>query len=103
MNLNEKLQANDGTEYANGKQFRSMVGGLVYLTHSRPDIAYFVRVISRFMHNPTKHHLGATKRIMRYVVGTINFGIWYGKTTNFRLYGFIDGDWVGCIEDRKST
>ena len=64
MNLNEKLQANDGTEYADGKQFRSMVGGLVYLTHSRPNIAYSIGVMSKFMHNPTKHHLGVAKRIM---------------------------------------
>ena len=74
----------------------------MYLNHSRPDIAYSVGVISRFMHNLTKNHLGAAKRIMRYVAGTVNFGIWYGKTTNFRLYGFTDSEWAGCMEDRKS-
>ena len=73
----------------------------MYLTHSRPNIVYSVGVISRFMHNPTKHHLRVAKRIMRYVAGTISFGIWYGKATNFRLYGFTDSDWAGCMEDRK--
>ena len=59
----------------------------MYLTHLRPDIAYFVRVISRFMHNQTKHHLGVAKRIMRYVAGTINLE-----------YGMVRPQTSGCMD-----
>lgn len=103
MNMNEKLQLEDGTEEANAKNFRSLVGGLIYLTHTRPEIAFAVGVISRFMQNPTKHHLGAAKRILRYVAGTANYGIWYTQVSNFSLCGFTDSDWASSLDDRKST
>ena len=61
MNLNEKLQVKDDTGMANAKFFRTLVGGLIYLTHTWPDITFSVSVVSRFMHNPLKHHLGAAK------------------------------------------
>lgn len=67
MNVNEKLSRDDGTEMANATYFRSLVGGLNYLSHTRPDIAFSVGVVSRFMHNPNKLHLGAAKRILRYI------------------------------------
>ena len=79
------------------------MGGLIYLTHTRPDIAFSVGVVSRFMHFPSKHHFGAAKRILRYVAGTICLGIWYGYVPNSRLIGFTDSDWARCMEDRKST
>ncbi|KAJ8770389.1 hypothetical protein K2173_015003 [Erythroxylum novogranatense] len=103
MNVNKKLQREDGTEKNNSTLFRSLVGGLNYLTHTRPNIAFSVSVVPRFMHNPTKQHFIATKRILRYIAGTLNFGIWYCKVPNFSLIGFTDNDWVGCLDDRKST
>lgn len=103
MNINEKLQREDGTERANPRLFRSLVGGLNYLTHSRPDISFSVSVVSRFLHSPTKQQFGAAKRILRYVAGTINFGIWYSSVPIFKLVGFTDSDWAGCLDDRKST
>jgi len=103
MKLNEKLVVNDGTRMANGKQFRSIVGGLNCLCHTRPDIIFSVSVLSRFMHNPSLHHLGAAKRILHYGAGTMDFGIWSFKVSNFRLGGFSDSDWTGCLWDRKST
>ncbi|KAL3504811.1 hypothetical protein ACH5RR_034652 [Cinchona calisaya] len=71
MNLNEKLQKEDGTKSANEKLFRSLVGGLIYLGHTRHDIAFSVGVVSKFMHSPSKHHFGVAKRILCYVAGTI--------------------------------
>lgn len=71
MNMNEKLQQKDGTGQANARSFRSLVGGLIYLSHTRPDISYSVGVVSRFMSNPSKHHFGAAKRILHYIVGTL--------------------------------
>ena len=64
MNVNEKLVVNDGTGMANAKQFRSIVGGLNYLCHTRPDITFPVSVVSKFMDNPSLHHLGEAKRIL---------------------------------------
>lgn len=73
MNINEKLSSNDGTGAANANLYRSMVGGLNYLSHTRPDIAHSVGIVSRFMHNPSKHHLGAVNRIFHYIAGTPDF------------------------------
>ncbi|XP_074271853.1 secreted RxLR effector protein 161-like [Silene latifolia] len=103
MNANEKLQRDDGTGKADEKHYRSIVGGLNYLTHTRPDIAYSVSVVSRFLHSPTKQHFGAAKRILRYIAGTVEKGVWYETSENFRLVGYIDSDWVGSLDDRKST
>lgn len=103
MNMNEKLQVEDGTGKEDGSFYRSLVGGLIYLTHTRPDIAFSVGVVSRFMHSPTKHHFGAAKRIMRYVAGTVEYGIWYSKKSECKLIGYTDSDWGGCVNDRKST
>ncbi|GKV51031.1 hypothetical protein SLEP1_g57708 [Rubroshorea leprosula] len=93
----------DGTPRANEKYFRSMVGGLMYLTHTRPDIMFSVSLVSRFMHNPFVHHLGTAKRILCYIRATSNFGIWYKPMPNFKLLGFTNSDWAGSVDDRKST
>ena len=103
MNDNEKLVVDDETGMSSARYYKSIVGGLNCLSHTRPDIAYAISVVSRFMHGPTKHHLGAAKRILRYVTGTIDFGISYSNVSNFKLFGFIDNDWASCLEDRKST
>ncbi|KAK9750926.1 hypothetical protein RND81_02G229900 [Saponaria officinalis] len=103
MNINEKLQHEDGTEGANSTHFRSLVGGLNYLTHTRPDIAYSVSLVSRYLHKPTKQHFCAAKQILRYVAGTVEFGIWYSKKSRLKLIGFSDSDWAGSLDDRKST
>ncbi|XP_021685295.2 secreted RxLR effector protein 161-like [Hevea brasiliensis] len=103
MNLNEKLQVDDGTVQVNASHFRSYVGGLIYLMHTRPYIIFSIGVISRFIHSPSKHHLDATKSVLCYVTVIIDFGLWYGRVSDFRLIGFIDNDWAGCLEDRRST
>ena len=103
MNAGEKLCVEDGTGKVDATYFRKLVGGLMYLTHTRPDVMFAVCLVSRFMHNPSKHHLGAAKRILRYIHNTINFGIWYSLVTNFKLTGFTDSDWAGSLDDRRST
>ncbi|KAL5827279.1 hypothetical protein ACOSQ3_019113 [Xanthoceras sorbifolium] len=103
MNVNEKLKVEDDTRMADARSFRNLVGGLIYLTHTLPDIVFPVGVVSRFMQSPTKHHFGAAKRILRYVAGTINYGIWYTQVTDFKLFGFTDSDWAGSLDDKKST
>ncbi|PKA55727.1 putative mitochondrial protein [Apostasia shenzhenica] len=92
MNINVKLRLEDDTKMANRKYFRSLVGGLNYLSHSKPDIAYSVNVISKFMHNPSMQHLGIAKRILCYVAGIVGHGIWYSKVSNIKLFGYTDSD-----------
>jgi len=65
MNINEKLQLADGTKVAEPSLYESLIGGLNYLTHTCPDITFSVSVLSSFMHNPTKLHFGAAKRMLR--------------------------------------
>ena len=75
LNINEKLKLEDSTCLTNTRYYRSLVGGLIYLTHTRPDIIFFIGVVSRFMHSPSKYHLRAIKRIMYYIIGTTNYNI----------------------------
>nr|GEZ53462.1 retrovirus-related Pol polyprotein from transposon TNT 1-94 [Tanacetum cinerariifolium] len=103
MNTNEKLRFEDDTEAADVSVYRSLVGRLIYLTHSHPDISYVVGVLSRFMHRPTKHHFGAMKRVLHYLAGTQDYGIWFSKTKDFRLKGYTDSDWAGSVDDMRST
>jgi Reverse transcriptase (RNA-dependent DNA polymerase)/gag-polypeptide of LTR copia-type/Integrase core domain/GAG-pre-integrase domain/Domain of unknown function (DUF4219)/Zinc knuckle len=103
MNAKEKLVKKDGSPLADGVVYRSLVGGLIYLTHTRPDISFSVGVVSRFMHDPSKHHLGAAKRILKYIAGTAEYGLWYAKENGDELVGYSDSDWAGCYEDMKST
>lgn len=83
--------------------FKQIVGSLMYLTATRPDIMYAVSLISRYMENPTEVHLLAAKRIFRYLKGTADLGILYKKGANSSLIGFSDSDYAGDLDDRKST
>ncbi|KAD2393870.1 hypothetical protein E3N88_40847 [Mikania micrantha] len=103
MNVSEKLHQNDGSGKADDVNYRSAVGGLIYLTHTRPYLAYSVSVVSRFMQNPSKVHQGAVRCILRYVAGTYKMGLWYGKDKELRLLGYTYSDWGGCVDDRKSV
>jgi len=103
MNISEKLQQVNEEELTDAKRFRSLVGGLIYLTHTRPDIAFSVGVVSRFMQQPSKVHYGAAKRILRYIAGTLDYGIWYSNTNNFRLCGYTDSDYGSSLDDRRSV
>lgn len=83
--------------------YRQMIGKLIYLTHSRPDIAYSVSLLSRFMHKPIRIHQGAMKHLLRYLAGTKDFGILYQRYGDCVLQGFSDSDWGTNPIDRKST
>ncbi|KAJ0468434.1 putative RNA-directed DNA polymerase [Helianthus annuus] len=101
MNANDKFQREDEGAAADDFMFRSLVGGLIYLTHTRPDITFAVGVVSRYMHKPSVHHMGAAKRILRYIAGTMNMGLWYERGEQVVLVGYTDSDWAGSIDDRK--
>ncbi|GJW69993.1 retrovirus-related pol polyprotein from transposon TNT 1-94 [Tanacetum coccineum] len=97
----QKVNGVDGLDMTYARKYRSLVGKLIYLTHTRPDLAFLMRVVSRCMHYTTKH-FGVAKRILRYIVGTKDFGVWYFKTESFMLKGFTDNDSAGSQDDRKS-
>ncbi|KAK1387877.1 hypothetical protein POM88_016055 [Heracleum sosnowskyi] len=83
--------------------YRGMVGSLLYLTASRPDIMFATCLCARFQADPKESHLVAIKRIFRYLKGTPNVGLWYPKNTGFELVGYSDSNYAGCRIDRKST
>ena len=85
------------------KKYRGMIGSLLYLTASRPDIMFSVCMCARYQANPKESHLSAVKRIMKYLVGTLNVGLWYPKGSTCDLVGYSDSDFAGCKLDRKST
>jgi len=80
-----------------------MIGSLLYLTASRPDIMFSVCMCARYQAFPKESNLKIVKRIFRYISGTTNFGLWYPKGSSCHLVGFSDSDFVGCKSDRKST
>ncbi|KAJ9539061.1 hypothetical protein OSB04_031794 [Centaurea solstitialis] len=83
--------------------YRSLVGCLMYLTGTRPDIMFSVSLVSRFMENPKKEHWDTARRILRFGKGTVNHGITYSSTQDFKLIGFSDNDFGGNIVDGRST
>ena len=98
-----KICANDGSTDVDQKIYRSMIGSLLYLTYSRPDIMLAVGLMARYQAAPKQNHLLAIKRIFRYLQGTAHYGLWYPKEKNFTLKAYIDADWANCVDDRKST
>lgn len=104
MDPKEVIRKDEGGKEVDSMFFKSMVGGLRYLVHTRPDIAFSVGIISISMEKPTSVHLNTAKRVLRYVKGTLDFGLTYTKDSgNNILTGFSNSDLAGHIEDRRST
>ncbi|KAI5349042.1 hypothetical protein L3X38_001929 [Prunus dulcis] len=99
----EKLCKDDGSDPADESEYRKIVGSLLYLTATRPDIMFAASLLARFMHCPTKKHYGMAKRVLRYIQGTIDFGIEYQKGKEAILIGYCDSDWGGSQDDMRST
>ncbi|GJR20061.1 putative ribonuclease H-like domain-containing protein [Tanacetum coccineum] len=96
------LKDEDGKE-VDVHMYRSMIGSLMYLTSSRPDIMFAVCACARYQVNPKVSHLYAVKRIFRYLKGQPKLGLWYPKDSLFDLVAYTDSDYVGASLDRKST
>jgi len=99
----EKLKKVDESELADEGLYRRIVGSLLYLTATRPDLMYAASLLSRFMTGPTKIHMGAAKRILRYIQGTLSYGIEYVRDQSVTLIGFCDADCAGSEDDNRST
>ncbi|XP_077230949.1 secreted RxLR effector protein 161-like [Tasmannia lanceolata] len=85
------------------KKYRGMIGSLLYLTASRPDIMFSVYLCARFQSDSRESHLLSVKRIFKYLRGTSGLGLWYEKSNSFDLVGYSNADVAGCRIDRKST
>jgi len=92
MEANLKLSKDDGSEEVDASLYRSLVGSLMYLTATRPNLMFAVSMLSRFMTSPKKSHWEAGKRILRYVVGTIDHGIHYKRLHESILIGYSESD-----------
>jgi hypothetical protein len=103
MGTDGHTDLNKGGKSVDQKAYRSMIGSLLYLCASRPDIMLSVCMCARFQSDPKEYHLVAVKRILRYLVATPCFGLWYPKGSTFDLVGYSDSDYAGCKVDRKST
>jgi transposase InsO family protein len=97
------LDADEDGESVDQKEYRSMIGSLLYLTATRPDIHFAVCLCARFQASPRTSHRQAVKRIMRYLRFTPEFGLWYSASSTLSLCGYLDADFAGCHLDRKST
>ncbi|KAJ0978704.1 hypothetical protein J5N97_014178 [Dioscorea zingiberensis] len=100
-----KLSKNSEDSFVDATFYRSIIGSLRYLVNTRPNIAYAVGIVSRFMEKPTSQHLAAVKQILRYIRSTLDLGCYYTRTEQgaAKLVGYSDSDLAGDADDRKST
>jgi hypothetical protein len=103
MGTNRHLDLNKGGKSVDQKAYWSMIGSLLYLCASRPDIMLSVCMCARFQSDAKECHLVAVKRILIYLVSTPCFRIWYPKGSTFDLIGYSDSNYAGCKVDKKST
>ena len=105
MEARLKLSKKMEDEVVEPTAYKSIIGSLRYLVNTRPDLAFAVGVVSRFMEAPSKEHWAVVKHILRYLKGTIKYGCRYGRGTELKpiLLGFSDSDFARDSEDRKST
>ena len=83
--------------------YRQIIGSLMYLTNTKLEICFAVNTLSQYLVQPIRVHLVAAKHVMRYLKGTIDFGLYYDGSHEYRLYGYTDVDWARSVSDRKST
>ncbi|XP_057808442.1 aldehyde oxidase GLOX [Salvia miltiorrhiza] len=101
--INHGLTIVEGADLTDQGKYQRLVGKLIYLSHTRPDITYAVGIVSQFMHKPQKEHMEAALRIVRYLKGTTDYGILLEKKEDLEVDGFTDADWASNPNDRKST
>jgi hypothetical protein len=110
MEVRLKLSTKSSMPEVDATMYRSLVGSLRYLVHTRPDITFAVGYVSGFMEKPRQEHLAAVKHILRYIAGTVDYGIIYPKRCNtdikltgYSLTGYTDSDLGGDVDERRST
>ncbi|KAJ0852133.1 putative RNA-directed DNA polymerase [Helianthus annuus] len=103
MMMNQKLYMEENAKLADKGEYQRIVGKLIYLSHTRPDIAYAVGVVSQFMHQPQVTHMEAVWRIIRYLKGTPGHGVLFKTNGHLEAHIYTDADWAGDKGNRRST
>ncbi len=98
-----KLSADERDFVEDTTMYRRIMGSLIYMTITRPDLSYAVGVVSHFMQTPRKPHLDLVRRILRYIKHTLHCGIFYEAKSQLQVHGHTYADWVGNVSDRRST
>ena len=99
MSWSKKLNVDPFGVEVSSTLYRSIIRSLLYLTASRLDIAFSIGVCARYQAAPKESHLTAMKRIIRYINGTSDYGLWYSKGSNACLVAYSDADWAGSVDD----
>ena len=95
--LNLKVSKDDGEKLSNPIIFRSLVESLLYLMAPMSYLMFAASMLSRYMNSPCKAHFGIAKRVVRYLKGTLDFGIWFKSIGDLKLIGYADSDWASCV------
>ncbi|XP_019422988.1 PREDICTED: uncharacterized protein LOC109332461 [Lupinus angustifolius] len=103
MVQNHKLGVYANQVPTNKERYQKLVGKLIYLSHTRPDIAYAISILSQFMHCSSEDHMGAVIRFLCYLKSSLGKGLMFCKNKHLNIDGYTDADWEGNITDRKST
>jgi histone deacetylase 1/2 len=105
MSSSERLCSADGDILSSKEatKYRSLVGGLQYLTWTRPDLSFVVNKVCQYLHEPHTSHMSAVKRILCFVRYTLDSGLQLSSTASTLLSAFSDADWAGSMDDRRST
>ena len=98
-----KLMVNTSSELIDSTLYRQIIGLLMYLMNTRPDICFSMNTLSQFLVEPKHVHLVVAKHVMRYLKGTLDCGLSYDGDHDFTLSGYTDSNWAGCVSNRKST
>ena len=102
MEQNHKLALAQGKDLTDPTSYRRLVGRLIYLTITRPDLTYAVHILSQFMESPKEEHMEAALRVVRHIKGTAGQGILLRRDSSLQLIGYCDSDWAACPLTRKS-
>jgi hypothetical protein len=97
-----KLSKDDMSPVVDQRTYQSMIGSLLYITASHPDIMQAVGMVGRYQSAPKQSHIVAVTRIFKYLKGAMNYSLWYPKNQNFQLTAYLDADWANCVDERKS-
>ncbi|XP_072060326.1 uncharacterized mitochondrial protein AtMg00810-like [Arachis hypogaea] len=102
MDYVAKLSNGIGELLTDSSQYRRIIGRLLYLSNTRPDISYAIEKLSQFLDCATNEHLKAVHRVVRYIKSSRAAGLFFSADSNLHLIGFSDSDWVGCVDSRRS-
>ena len=100
---NHRLEEYSDQAPTDKERYQRLVGKLIYLSHTRPNIAYVVSIVSQFMHNPSEDHMDAVIRILRYSKSSLGEGLLFSKNGHLRINGYTDANWARNISNKRST